>query len=159
MRIIFLLSLVFTFISESYYSQNNHLFDQEHALYVAAGYMKGKRIVCGIHVQSKDSTNVEIHVKVELLKDWIQVDSSEFDLFLDTSGHEFISLDGRRYEAIQYRSKDAKVRINFEKPRLFEYYTKDGSEKRSSWISTYAAVICSNQLKKYNRVLKVYFEK
>lgn len=158
MRIIFALLLLISFISVSY-SQNNHLFQQKHALYVSAGYQSGKRIVCGIHVQSKDSANREIHVKVELLKDWVQVDSSEYDLFPDTSKHEFIYLDKRKYEAIQYRSKDSKIRINFEKPNPFEYYTKDGTEKRIAWSSTYASVVYLNHLKKYNKVLKVYFEK
>lgn len=156
MRIIFALSLVLTFVS---FSQDNHLFDRERALYVSAGYMSGKRVVCGIHIQSKDSTNRGIHVKVELLKDWVQVDSSEYDLFLDTTKHAFVYLDERKYEAIQYRSKDSKIAINFEKPKLFEYYTKDGTEKKTSWLSTYATVIYSNHLRKYNRVLKVYFEK
>lgn len=159
MRVFVLLCFAFSSIYLVSYSQNNQLFQHKRASYVSAGYMNGKRIVCGIHVESKDSVNMEIHVKVELLKDWVQVDSSEFDLFLDTSKHEFVYLDKKKYEAIQYRSKDSKIRINFEKPKLFEYYTKDETEKKTSWSSTYAAVIYSNHLRKYNRVLKVYFEK
>ena len=153
-------AVIFFLVTSSVsYSQSNYLFAHQSVLYVSAGKMSGKQIVCGIYIQAKDSSNRQIHVKTELLKDRIQIDSSEYDLFLDTSKHEFIYLDGRKYEAIQYRSKDSKIRINFEKPRPFEYYTREGGEKKIYWTSTYASVIFSNHLKKYNRILKVYFEK
>lgn len=156
---IFLFSLALTFISVSYSQNTNHLFEQKHTLYVSAGHLKGKRIVSGILVEAKDSTNQEIHVRMDLLKDWIATDSAEFILFLDTTKHEFIYLDDRKYEAIHYRSKDSQIRINFEKPKEFNYYVREGKEKRTSWSSTYATVNYSNRFKKYNRVLKVYFEK
>ena len=143
------------------YSQNtvSHLFPRNNTLYVSAGYLGGKRIVSGIQVKAKDSTNQEIQVKMELLKDWVPSDSATFILFLDTSKQEFISLDGRKYEAIHYRSEDSQVQINFGKPEEFTYYVKGGTEKHSAWNSNYAVVHYSNRLKKYNRVLKMYYEK
>ena len=94
-RIVLTLSLILVFIPLSH-SQNNHLFEGTHTLYVSAGHLKGKRIVSGIQVQAKDSTNREIHVRMDLLKDWIAVDSAEFDLFLDTAKHEFIYVNDRK---------------------------------------------------------------
>ncbi len=126
---------------------------------MSAGHLKGKRIVSGIQVEAKDSTNQEIHVRMDLLKDWITTDSAEFILFLDTTKHAFIYLDDRKYEAIQYRSKDSQIRINFEKLTEFNYYVREEREKKTSWRSTYATVNYSNRFKKYNRILKVYFEK
>ncbi len=98
-------------------------------------------------------------MRIDLLKDWVAVDSAEFDLVLDTAKHEFIYLDNHQFEAISYHSKDSGIQINFEKPKEFVYYTKDGDEKSSSWNSSYATVHYSNRFKKYNRVLKVYYEK
>lgn len=161
MRIGSILFFVFIFTFVSFSQDAQCLFARKQALYVSAGYLSGKRIVCGIHVQSKDSANLKIHIKVELLKNWVLVDSSEFDLFLDTSKHEFIYLDGKKYEAIQYRSKDASVWINFERPEKHESKLENGMEW-VYWSCTYATMNYSstnNRLKKYNRVLKVYYEK
>jgi hypothetical protein len=161
MRIIPFFSLFFIFTSASSYSQDNsnHLFAEGSKLYISAGHQGGKRIVSGIQVEAKDSTNQQIHVRMDLLKDWVACDSAEFDLFLDTTRQEFIYLDDRKYESIHYRSKDSQIQINFEKPKEFTYYNKDGTGKRSAWISTYAKVHYSNRFKKYNRILKMYFEK
>jgi len=114
--------------------------------------------VAGVQVQARDSTNQEIHVRFDLLKNWIPVDSAEFDLFLDTTRHEFITVDNRKYEAIHYRSKDSQVRINFQKPEGFDTKLRNGKEW-TYWTSTYATVSYSNRFKKYNRILKVYYEK
>lgn len=155
---VFLFSLAFAFIPVSY-SQNNHLFERKRALYVSAGHLSGKRIVAGIQIQSIDSLNQQVHVKFELLANWKQIDSSEYDLFLDTTKHEFIFVDGHEYEAIQYRSKDSEVKINFEKPREYTYFVRGETEKITIWTSIYATVNQSNRFEKYNRVLKVYYEK
>ncbi|WP_341903227.1 hypothetical protein [Fluviicola taffensis] len=157
LQIIFALSLALTFISFSY-SQNNHLFDGKYAVYISSGYLQGKRIVAGIQIHAKDSTNQEIHVKFDLLKNWILSDSDGFDLFLDTTKQEFIVVDERKYEAIHYRSKDSQVKINFQKPEAFETKLSNGKEW-TYWISSYAVVTYSNRFKKYNRILKVYYEK
>jgi hypothetical protein len=109
-------------------------------------------------VKAKDSTNQEIHVRFDLLKNWIPVDSAEFDLFLDTTKHEFIAVNERKYEAIHYRSKDSQVKINFQKPEGFEAKSSNGMEW-TYWWSSYATVSYSNRFKKYNRILKVYYEK
>lgn len=157
-RVHSLLLLIFIGLSTVSYSQNNHLFVGKYTLYVSAGYLKGKRIVSGIQVQAKDSTNREIHVRMDLLKDWITVDSAEFDLFLDTAKHEFIYVNERKYEAIHYESKDSQIRINFEKPIGHEMKTNNGMEW-IYWASAHATVSYSNRFKKYNRILKVYYEK
>jgi hypothetical protein len=158
LRIILILSLVQVAFIPLSYSQN-HLFERDHILYVSAGYLKGKRIVSGIEVKAKDSTNRQIQVKLEVMENWITTDTATFELFVDTSKHEFIYVDDRKYEAIHYRTADNKVQINFEKPREFTYYVQGGTEKMTSWLSTFAAVRCSNRFKKYNRVLQVYYEK
>lgn len=95
---------------------------------------------------------------MDLLKNWIPLDSAEFDLFLDTVKHGFICVNDRKYEAIHYRSTDSKVQISFEKPVGYETKTRNGAEW-TYWSSTFATVSYSNRLKKYNRVLKVYYEK
>jgi len=157
LRIIFALSLILTFIPISY-SQNNHLFEGKYTVYISAGHLQGKRIVAGIQVQAKDSANREIHVRFDLLKNWVPADSAEFDLFLDTTKHEFIEVDNRKYEAIQYRTKDSQVKINFRKPEGFATKLSNGMEW-TYWTSSYATVTYSNRFKKYNRILKVYYEK
>lgn len=157
MRIIFTLSLLLTFIPFSY-SQNNHLFERKYTVYVSGGHLQGKRIAAGIQVQAKDSTNQEIHVRFDLLENWVQADSAEFDLFLDTTRHEFIAVDNRKYEAIRYRSKDSKIKINFQKPEGFDTKLSNGMEW-TYWTSRHATVTYSNRFKKYNRILKVYYEK
>ena len=161
MRIFTFLYLVFIFTSASCYSQDhsNHLFSRGNTLYVSAGHLGGKHIVSGIQVEATDSTNREIHVRMDLLKDWVPCDSAEFDLFLDTTKHEFIYLDDRKYESIHYRSKDSQIQINFQKPKEFTYYNKDETGKQTAWTSTYAKVHYSNRFKKYNKILKMYFEK
>lgn len=157
LQIIFTFLLALTLIPVSY-SQNNHLFDGKYAVYISAGHLQGKRIVAGIQVHAKDSTNREIHVRFDLLKNWIPADSAEFDLLLDTTKHELITVDNRTYQAIHYRSKDSQVKINFQKPEGFETKLSNGMEW-TYWISSYATVIYSNRFKKYNRILKVYYEK
>jgi len=157
LRIIFALSLALTVIPFSY-SQNNHLFEGKYAVYISSGYLQGKRILAGIQVHAKDSTNQEIHVRFDLLKNWVRADSAEFGLFLDTTKQEFIVVDNRKYEAIHYRSKDSKVKINFQKPEGFETKLSNGKEW-TYWTSAYATVTYSNRFKKYNRILKVYYEK
>lgn len=157
LQIIFTFLLALTLIPVSY-SQNNHLFEQKYAVYVSGGYLQGKRIVAGIQVQTKDSTNQEIHVRFDLLKNWIPVDSVEFDLFLDTTKRELITVDNRKYEAIHYQTKDSQVKINFQKPEGFDAKLSNGMEW-TYWTSSYATVTYSNRFKKYNRILKVYYEK
>lgn len=158
---IILFVLPFIFLCNFFsYSQDNYWFGRKHALYVSAGYQGGKRIVSGLEIYPKDSLNQQIHVKLEVLENWVKVDSAECDLILDTTKHEFISLDDRKYEAIQYRSKDNTIWINFEKPEKHEAKLENGMEW-IYWSCTYATVsyASSNRFKKYSKVLKVYFEK
>jgi hypothetical protein len=157
----FVLPFIFLchFFSRS--QENNLWFGHKHALYVAAGYLGGKRIVSGLEIYPQDSLNQQIHVKLEVLENWIKTDSAEFDLFLDTTKQECITLDDKKYEAIQYRSKNSDVRINFEKPEKFEHTARNGMEF-VYWNSTYATINYSSsykRFKKYSKVLKVYFEK
>lgn len=158
--ILFVLPFIFlcNFVS---HSQDNYWYGRKRALYVSAGYLRGKRIVSGLEIYPKDSLNEQIHVKLEVLKNWIKVDSAEFDLFLDTTKHEFIALDDKKYEAILYRSEDSGVWINFENPQKFEHTSRNGMEF-VYWSSTYATINYSSsykRFKKYQKVLKVYFEK
>ncbi|WP_343636667.1 hypothetical protein [Fluviicola sp.] len=147
------------FISHS--QENYRWFGRKYALYVSAGYMNGKRLVSGLEIYPKDSVNREIHVKLEILENWKIVDSAAFDLYLDTSRLEFIAVDDRKYEAIQYRSKDNTVRVNFEKPEKHESILENGMEW-VYWSCNYATVNYAstyNRFKKYRKVLKVYYEK
>lgn len=142
------------------HSQDNYWYGRKRALYVSAGYSGGKRIVSGIEIYPKDSLNEQIHVKLGILKDWVKIDSTEFDLLLDTAKHEIITIDDRKYKAIQYRSKDASVWINFERPEKHESKLENGMEW-VYWSCNHAVVDYSsaNRFKKYKKVLKVYYEK
>lgn len=142
------------------HSQDQYWYGRKRALYVAAGYSGGKRIISGIEIYPQDSANQQIHVKLDILEDWVKVDSATFDLFLDTTKHELITLDDRKYEAIQYRTKDSGVWINFEKPQKYEHTASNGMEF-IYWSCTFATVNYSfkNRFKKYQKMLKVYDEK
>lgn len=158
--ILFVLPFIFFCNFVSYSQDDYRWYGRKETLYVSAGFLKGKRIVSDMEVFPKDSINQQIHVKLELLKDWVIVDSAEFDLFLDTTKQEWISFDDRKYEAIQYRTMDSGIRINFEKPQKHAHTASNGMEF-IYWSCTYATVNYSSKsrFKKYERVLKVYFEK
>lgn len=152
-----LISFIFTFES---YSQNvEHLFPHGGWIqYVGVGNLDGKRIVSDIRVIPKDSTNREIHVIVEVLTDWKISDSLEVDLVLDPTSNYRIKISKKEVEAVRYRSKDSEVFVDFEKPVSFTYYNQD-KELITNWVSHYARINFPQQLKKYQEVLEVYFEK
>lgn len=153
------LSLIvgFSFVS---YSQNvEHLFpDRGWIQYVGVGDLDGKRIVSDIRVVPKDSTSREIHVILEVLTDWKISDHYEVDLVFDPEANVRIDTGEKDVEAFRYRLKDSEVFIDFEKPVSFTYYDQD-HELITSWASHWAVINFPKQLKKYQEVLDIYFEK
>lgn len=157
--ILFVLSLTFgiTFVS---YSQNvEHLFpDRGWIQYVGVGNLNGKRIVSDIRVVPKDSTCHEIHVVLEILTDWKITDYLEADLVLDPGANARIKTDDKEVEAVRYRMKNSEVFVDFEKPVSFTYYNQD-KELITTWQSHYAWINFPKELRKYQKVLEIYFEK
>lgn len=157
--ILFVLSLTlgFTFVS---YSQNvAHLFpDRGWIQYVGVGNLNGKRIVSDIRVVPKDSTCREIHVVLEILTDWKISDYLEADLVLDPEANARIDTGEKDVEAFRYRLKNSEVFVDFEKPVSFTYYNQD-KELITAWQSHYASINFPTELKKYQKILEIYFEK
>ena len=156
-HLVFLLIPGFSFVS---YSQNvEHLFpDGGRIQYVGVGDLDGKRIVSDIRVVPKDSTGQEIHVILEVLTDWKISDYLELDLILDPEANARIQTGRKKVEAIRYRLKDSEVFVDFEKPVPFTYYNQD-NELITSWASHWALINFPKELKKYQQVLEIYFEK
>lgn len=120
---VFSLILGFSFVS---YSQNvEHLFpDGGRVQYVGVGDLDGKRIVSDIRVVPKDSTNLEIHVILEILTDWRISDSLEADLVFDPAANARIKAGKKDVEAVRYRLKNSEVFMDFEKPVSFTYHNQ-----------------------------------
>lgn len=156
-HLVFSVILGFSFVS---YSQDvEHLFpDGGWIQYVGAGDLDDKRIVSDIRVVPKDSTNREIHVILEVLTDWKVSDYLEADLILDTEANSFIETDKKQVEAVRYRMKGSEVFVDFEKPVAYTYYNQD-NQLITTWQSHYAWINFPKELKKYQQVLEIYFEK
>lgn len=111
-----------------------------------------------IRVVPKDSTGQEIHVILEILTDWKISDYLELDLIMDPEANARIQTGRNKVEAIRYRLKDSEVFVDFEKPVPFTYYNQD-NELITSWTSHWALINFPKELKKYQQVLEIYFEK
>lgn len=92
--------------------------------YVGVGDLDGKRIVSDIRVVPKDSTNLEIHVILEILTDWRISDSLEADLVFDPAANARIKAGKKDVEAVRYRLKNSEVFMDFEKPVSFTYHNQ-----------------------------------
>ncbi len=156
-HLVFSLILGFSIVS---YSQNvEHLFqDRDWIQYVGVGDLDGKRIVSDIRVVPKDSTNREIHVILEILTDWRISASLEADLVFDPAANARIKAGKKDVEAVRYRMKNSEVFIDFEKPVSFTYHNQN-KELITTWVSHYAWINFPKELKKYQQVLEIYFEK
>lgn len=158
-QIIFALSISFTFVFGSYSQNVEHLFpDGEWVQYVGVGNLDGKRIFSDIRVLPKDSTNREIHVILEILTDWKITDTLQVDLIVDPDANARIKTGKKEVEAVRYRMKDSDIFVDFERPRSFTYRDQN-KQLTTVWISNYALVNFPQQLKKYQEVLEIYFEK
>ena len=158
-RMLLTLLISFIFVCASEAQNVQHLIpDGDWVQYVGVGSLDGKRIVSDIRVTSKDSTNREIHVVLEILTDWKISDSLEVDLVLDPAAKPRIKTGKKEVEAIRYRMRDSEVFIDFEKPGSFTYYNQD-KELITAWVSHYAWINFPQRLKKYQEVLEIYFEK
>lgn len=158
-RMLLTLLISFIFVCASEAQNVQHLFRNGAWIhYVGTGDLDGKRVVSDIRVTPKDSTNREIHLKLEILTDWKLSDTLEIDLVLDPAANPRVKTDGKEVEAIRYRVRDSEVFMDFEKPVSFTYYNQN-RELITDWVSHYAWINFPQQLKKYREVLEIYHEK
>ena len=159
MKSVFLLIVIITTLfCFEVNAQVNTDFNLEYDLFLGV-YTKGKtQWVCGMIVESIDSTNRELKVRFDVVKDWVEQDSLECIVSLDTTQIYLQKFDDTEYQALKYTSQTSGVAVFIGIPDKYEYMLPNGMNG-VSYNFRYANAILPGKWKKHQKRIKVYFEK
>ncbi len=139
-------------------AQVNTDFKLHQNLFLGAYQKHGKQWLCGMVISSIDSTNKQIHVRFDVLKDWVQQDSLECVLSLDTTQTYKQLFDIEEYQTLKYSSEKDGVTVFISVPVKHEYSYSNGMSS-VSYQFDFARALLPAKWKKYERRIDIYYEK
>lgn len=150
--------LVILFFSFEGKTQVSTEFDLSYDLFLGVYSKHNKQWVCGMIVEAMDSTNREINVRFDVLKEWVQQDSLECRLFLDTTQTYTQKFDDVEYQALRYTSPTSGVTVFIGVPVKHEFTPANGLSL-TLYSFQYANAVLPKKWKKHQRRIKVYYNK
>jgi hypothetical protein len=157
-RIVFALFFPCIVASIPYYAQVDTRFEMKRNLFLSTYRVSQVQWVCGMEVFSVDSTNQQLKVRFDLLKNWQGRDSLDLMATLDTTQTYWRKFDKDSVQTLKYTSGNTGVTIFIAVPEKYEHTLFNGMSA-ISWQFRYAQVILPPKCKKHQKYFRVYYEK
>lgn len=152
------LTLLFAF---PVFSQYDAFFNgSDEATYTKKGWIFTEKdttvCVSAVSLTKNNEAGTSLHLRFEILQNWQTVDSSEYDLIIDTTEAHALLVDDRTFPALRFTCNE--MAISIEIPGEVKYTSRSGEEKKY-WYSTFMVVDFPKHLSRFQTIFPYYLEK
>jgi len=152
--LLFVFCLLFSFESNAQVKNKCSL---EHNLFLSASNRGKTQWICGVMLETEDSTNRVISARFDIMKDWVPLDSLELTLEMDTTRFYQKTVRDDEQEMLRYFSSSG-LEVFLAAPVFHEYELSNGM-KTSSCQFGYAVVVFPKSWRKHQKKFDLFFEK